>query len=153
DDGRSLLLKWGFTKPSQSLHAVQSWYWLTREAFARWNITLPPEPAQSLYQASDPATLATAQATLATVTTDRPVLIAPTATGEHKGKNKVWPHFDSLVRQLQGQGYTVIMSPPPNEVAQAKANAPSATVVPPLDLAGFVALIRQCSLVICNDSG
>lgn len=154
DDGRSLLLKWGFAKPSQTLHAVQSWYWLTREAFARWGVTLAAQPAQSLYLPSNADAVATAQAALsATGASGAPILIAPTATGEHKGRNKVWPHFDELTRQLQAQGYTVVMSPPASEAAQAQANAPSATVLPPLDLGGFVALLRQCSLVICNDSG
>jgi len=153
DDGRSLLLKWGFAKPSQTLHAVQSWYWLTRQAFARWGMTLAAQPADSLYLPSSADAIAKAQAALSAAGPGAPILIAPTATGAHKGKNKVWPHFDSLTRQLQAQGYTVVMSPPPNELAQARANAPSATVLPALDLAAFVALLRQCSLVICNDSG
>ncbi|AHG63614.1 glycosyltransferase family 9 protein [Advenella mimigardefordensis] len=154
DDGRSLLLRWGFTKPAQTLHAVQSWYWLTREAFARWDVTLPAEPANSLSLPSGTNAIAAAQAALAAAgVTNAPILIAPTATGEHKGKNKVWPYFDKLTRQLQAQGYTVVMSPPPNEVAQAQANAPTATLLAALDLTAFVALLRQCSLVICNDSG
>src|SRR5690606_17794302 len=30
DDGRSLLLRWPIAKPDAGLHAVQSWYYLTR---------------------------------------------------------------------------------------------------------------------------
>lgn len=154
DDGRSLLLRWGFSKPTQALHAVQSWYGLTRAAFAQWGITLPAEPVDALQAPSAAADIEQARnALMQAGITGTPVLIAPTATGEHKGKNKVWPHFDSLTRQLQAQGYTVVMSPPLHEVAQAQANAPTAVLLPPLSLAAFVSLLRQCSLVICNDSG
>ncbi len=154
DDGRSLLLKWAFAKADEPMHAVQSWYWLTREAFAQWGYTLAPQAADSLFLDSQAAAMAAAQSALSEAgVQDIPVLIAPTATGQHKGKNKVWPHFDSLTRQLQSQGFTVVMSPPQHEIDQAKANAPSATVISPLDLAAFVALLRQCRLVICNDSG
>ncbi len=154
DDGRSLLLKWPVSKPLDPLHAVQSWYRLTREAFGRWGFALPAEPTQSLHMASDTKDVAMAVQVLAQAGVDgSPVLIAPTATGEHKGKNKVWPHFDTLTRQLQAQNLTVVMCPPQAELAQALANAPTATVIPPLNLAAFIALIRQSSLVICNDSG
>ena len=154
DDGRSLLLKWPFTKPSEPLHAVQSWYWLTREAFSRWGLTLPQQPADSLALLSDTTAMAAAQTALTQAgVQDVPILIAPTATGQHKGKSKVWQQFDSLTRQLQAQGYTVVMSPPQHEIAQAKENAPTATMLASLDLAAFVALLRQCRLVICNDSG
>lgn len=154
DDGRSLLLKWPFSKPGEPMHAVQSWYWLTRQAFAKWGYTLPAQPAQSLHLSSDSDSMAAASDALVQAGAgERPILIAPTATGQHKGKNKVWPHFDALTRRLQAQQYTVAMCPPEAELEQAKANAPTATVIAPLSLSGFVALVRQSSLVICNDSG
>ncbi|MFJ0673405.1 glycosyltransferase family 9 protein [Bordetella bronchiseptica] len=81
------------------------------------------------------------------------VLIAPTATGLHKGKVKVWPGFDALTRALQERGQTVVMCPPPAEVAEARRNAPSATLLPPLGLGAFAALAQRAALVVCNDSG
>ncbi len=42
DDGRSLLLRWPFAKPAGPLHAVQSWYHLTRHALAQWRLPDPP---------------------------------------------------------------------------------------------------------------
>lgn len=38
DDGRSLLLKWGFTKPSEPMHAVEAWFTLTQRALNSWGI-------------------------------------------------------------------------------------------------------------------
>ena len=41
DDGRSLLLRWPVDKPDASLHAVESWHYLTRAALTRWDC--PPD--------------------------------------------------------------------------------------------------------------
>ncbi|WP_222854909.1 glycosyltransferase family 9 protein, partial [Bordetella pertussis] len=43
--------------------------------------------------------------------------------------------------------------PPPAEVAEARRNAPSATLLPPLGLGAFAALAQRAALVVCNDSG
>src|SRR5690606_15665974 len=80
-------------------------------------------------------------------------LIAPTATGLHRGKVKVWPHYDLLTRRLQEAGHTVAMCPPPAEVEAARANAPTAICLPPLKLGAFATLTRLAALVVCNDSG
>lgn len=84
---------------------------------------------------------------------NRYVLIAPTATGLHRGKIKVWPHFNALTRSLQQRGITVVMCPPPSEVEEARANAPTAMLLDPLNLPAFATLARLASLVVCNDSG
>ncbi|MFV0282462.1 MAG: glycosyltransferase family 9 protein [Castellaniella sp.] len=156
DDGRSLILRWPCAKPSGPLHAVQSWYHLTRHALTQWRLPAPPsQPADELrWQAAaaheDEAARALAQAGL--VSGDF-VLIAPTATGLHKGRVKVWPGFDSLTRSLQARGLTVAMSPPEAERQAARDNAPTALLLPPLGLGAFAALTRRAALVICNDSG
>lgn len=156
DDGRSFLLRWPVAKPDEALHAVQSWHHLTREALTRWG--LPSGPAQpgptldlpltpSHQQAADDALQA------AGLSAQRFVLIAPTATGLHKGKIKVWPGFDTLTRALQALGHTVVMCPPPAETDEARRNAPTAQLLPPLPLGAFAALTARAALVICNDSG
>ncbi|WP_406939791.1 glycosyltransferase family 9 protein, partial [Bordetella pertussis] len=38
-------------------------------------------------------------------------------------------------------------------VAEARRNAPSATLLPPLGLGAFAALAQRAALVVCNDSG
>ena len=156
DDGRSLLLRWPLNKPQKQLHAVQSWFYIVQQALELWKLKPAPEQA--------PATLDLTLSPLQRQEGDnslrqaalRPgdyILIAPTATGLHKGRVKVWPYFDQLTRHLQAQGKTVIMCPPPNEHEAALRNAPSARCLPPLPLGAFARLCQQAQWVICNDSG
>jgi len=81
------------------------------------------------------------------------ILIAPTATGQHRGQVKIWPHFAQLTRTLQQQGLTVVACPPQHEQAQALEHSPTVTLLQPTDLGTFGALAQVASLVICNDSG
>ena len=156
DDGRSFLLRWPFAKPAQPMHAVESWHHLTCEALTRWN--LPSGPAKPGPTLDLPLTAAHERAADEALTQagldGRPfVLIAPTATGLHKGRIKVWPGFDTLTRALQARGHTVVMCPPPAETDEARRNAPTAQLLPPLGLGAFAALTARATLVICNDSG
>lgn len=156
DDGRSFLLRWPVSKPGDSLHAVQSWHYLTREALKRWG--LPSGPAEPGPTLDLPLTAAHRDAAAhaleaAGLAGRRFVLIAPTATGLHKGRIKVWPGFDTLTRALQADGHTVVMCPPPAETDEARRNAPTALLLPPLSLGAFAALTARAALVVCNDSG
>lgn len=156
DDGRSLLLRWPVEKPQPRPHAVESWYRLTRLALLHWTSATPAEaPSQKLGLQLSPAAYEQAMDCLdsAGLHERKFVLIAPTATGLHKGKVKVWPDFDALTRQLQARGLTVVMCPPPNELDAALQNAPTAICLPALPLDAFVALTKLAKLVICNDSG
>lgn len=156
DDGRSLLLAWPQRKPDMPVHAVRSWYALTRALLGAWG--LPTGSADPPARLNLP--LAEADRVRAEQALDKAglagrafVLIAPTATGLHKGQVKVWPGFDALTRALQAEGVVVAMCPPPNEVAEARRNAPSALLLDPLPLAAFAALTTRAALVVCNDSG
>jgi len=156
DDGRSLLLSWPLRKPAAALHAVQSWYDLTRLALLAWGLPAQPEaPGPTLNLPTTDAACARAQATCATygLIPGDFILVAPTATGLHHGKIKVWPGFDTYVRALQAQGHTVVMCPPPAEIDEAGRNAPTARLLAPLPLGAFAALTRMARLVVCNDSG
>lgn len=156
DDGRSLILRWPVNKPAANMHAVESWYYITCQALKRWNHhAVSPHPPASLGlhltdKHREQATQALASAGMAP---EKFVLIAPTATGLHRGKVKVWPHFDPLTRSLQELGYTVAMCPPASEAEAARANAPTATCLAPLGLGAFATLTQLASLVVCNDSG
>lgn len=156
DDGRSLLLRWPIAKPDESLHAVQSWHYLTRAALMKWGLPAgneQPGPTLNL-PISAAHELAALDALRAAGLEPRQfVLIAPTAIGLHKGKIKVWPGFDKLTRSLQARGYTVVMCPPPAETDEAVHNAPTARLLPPLSLGAFAALTAKAALVVCNDSG
>lgn len=156
DDGRGFLLRWPITKPQAPLHAVQSWYFLTRAALSAWGLPAgPAQPGPELglrptASQQDAAHAALAEAGLS----GRPfVLIAPTATGLHRGRVKVWPGFAELSRRLQARGVAVAMCPPPAELDQARQNAPDAQVLPPLGLGAFAALTTRAAVVIANDSG
>ncbi|HBT32640.1 MAG TPA: heptosyltransferase [Pusillimonas sp.] len=156
DDGRSLLLKWPFSKPSPRPHAVESWFMLTRLALTAWDCPLPalkPDATLGLSLDSEHEAAATALLARAGLEPGGFVLIAPTATGRHKGQVKVWPGFDSLTRALQDKGFQVVMCPPPNEKDEALQNAPTARCLDTQGLGAFATLTRMSALVICNDSG
>jgi heptosyltransferase-2 len=156
DDGRSPLLRWPLSKPEEPLHAVESWYGLTRRAMGIWDLPAGDDkPGPELGLILTAAHLAQARASLANAgLEDRPfVLIAPTATGLHRGRNKVWPGFSELTRALRARGVPVVMCPPPAEVEAARANAPDAQLLPAMGLGAFAALTTRAALVICNDSG
>lgn len=154
-DGRSLLLKWPIPKPNASLHASQKWWRLIRESAVRWALPAPPtHPPSVTLAVSTNDDLAASQSLDAANLTGKPfILLAPTATGLHKGQVKVWPHFASLSKALLEMGHQPVICPPPNERVQAQALAPGAELIAPLGLAGFAALAKRSTLVICNDSG
>lgn len=156
DDGRSPLLRWPVDKPRAPLHAVESWYHLARQALERWGLpTGAAQPGGTLGLALTETHRAQAAAGLegAGLAREPFVLIAPTATGLHRGRNKVWPGFAALTQALQAQGVRVAMCPPPAEVEAARANAPGALLLPAMGLGAFAALTTRAALVICNDSG
>lgn len=156
DDGRSLILRWPIDKPATPMHAVRSWHNVATQALRRWNLpSHPSEPGPELGLEPTPKQRGEALEALAKAGL-KPggfVLIAPTATGLHHGKIKVWPHFDALTRALQDAGHQVAMCPPPAEITEARRNAPTALCLPPLGLGVFATLTRLASLVVCNDSG
>lgn len=156
DDGRSLILQWPIAKAKQAMHAVESWHRLSRLALKRWDI-LPAShgvPAFLKLPLSQHHTKdARALMHKASLKPNGFTLIAPTAVGLHRGRNKVWDGFDQLTRYLQRQGHTVVMCPPAAEAEQARRNAPTAVCLPPLGLGAFAALTRYASVVVCNDSG
>uniref|UniRef100_UPI0033403F6D glycosyltransferase family 9 protein n=1 Tax=Castellaniella defragrans TaxID=75697 RepID=UPI0033403F6D len=156
DDGRSLILRWPVRKPRDPMHAVQSWFHLTRLALERWGLAAGPQApdAELDWQAASAHIQAAHAAVEAAGVANTPfVLIAPTAVGLHKGRIKVWQGFDSLARSLQARGYPVLMAPPPAEHDAALAAAPTAQCLPPLPLGAFAVLTRLAALSICNDSG
>lgn len=153
DDGRSLLLKWPYHKPQPRPHAVESWYHLTRRALVDWGFDCPEKPASSLSLPLTEQHQVQAQAIVDSFNNKPFILIAPTATGKHLGREKIWPHFNLLTRTLQEKGHLVVMAPPPGEKDMALLNAPTATLLAPMSLGTFVALLSHAQIVLCNDSG
>lgn len=156
DDGRSLLLQWPIKKSLQPMHAVQTWYALACEALRAWGYgqsLAPLGPRLTLPLSATQEAQAHERLAQAGLRAQTFVLVAPTATGLHHGKVKVWPHFNGLVQALQANGTRVVMCPPPAEQEAARAAAPTAELLAPLPIGAFAALAAQASLVICNDSG
>jgi heptosyltransferase-2 len=156
DDGRSFLLKWPINKPTSSMHAVESWFNLTRLTLEQWGFpqgNIKPANQLNLPITHEQHTMAEDILRQAELSNRPFTLIAPTATGLHKGKIKVWPHFDALTRSLQSRGHIVVMCPPPNEIEEAQRNAPTAQLLPSMSLGAFAALTTRAKLVVCNDSG
>lgn len=155
DDFRSILLKWPTKKPTVQQHAVESWYHLTRTLLGTWGLSCSADiPGQIDYPVSEKSQASAGEYMLQhNLAPKQFVVIAPTATGLHHGKSKVWPHYETLTKALQSEGIRVIMTVPPREKEQAIQNAPSAELLPPLALDAFACVLDQASLVICNDSG
>ena len=156
DDGRSLLLRWPLHKPIEPLHAVQSHFALAKQALAAWDIDAQPQALPErlhLPITKQHTQSAHDQLNAAGLKAGDFVLIAPTATGTHKGQAKVWPQFDAFTRILQNNGVRVAMCPPKAEQAAALRAVPTADLIDPLRLGGFCALTRLAKVVICNDSG
>ncbi len=75
-----------------------------------------------------------------------------------KHKNKIWPHFYDLIKQMKsifGGKYNIVVAPAPNEIEKAKyfntniiLNSGKA-----LDLIELVSFINDASYVISNDTG
>src|SRR5699024_374160 len=125
-------------------------YELARLAMERWHTPIEPLHNEQLQ-------LRLPQSTQSLLPVEyqsgKKVLIAPTATGKHMGNIKIWPHFEALTYALKKRGIHVLMCPPPNEIEQAIANAPSAHRLDPLPIDQFAQLCQQVDLVVCNDSG
>jgi heptosyltransferase II len=156
DDGRSLLLKWGYNKPTESMHAVEAWFELTQRALQSWGIEarhIPLSKRLHLPITNEHKQAAAASLREAGFKSGEFVLIAPTATGQHRGLKKVWPHFDAFARVLQNNRVKIAMCPPETEQAAAHRAAPTVDILRPLDLGAFCALTHMARLVICNDSG
>jgi heptosyltransferase-2 len=149
-------LRWPLHKPTEPLHAVQSYFALTKHALAAWGIDAQPQALPDrlhLPITKQHTQSAHDQLNAAGLKAGDFVLIAPTATGTHKGQAKVWPQFDAFTRILQNNGVRVAICPPKAEQAAALRAVPTADLIDPLRLGGFCALTRLAKVVICNDSG
>jgi heptosyltransferase-2 len=84
---------------------------------------------------------------------DRFALIAPVATGRHRGRLKHWGHFADLLPVLRERGLRAVAVPPSSEVDAVRAALPEALLLPPVDLGIYAALAERATVVIANDSG
>lgn len=156
DDGRSLLLHWPTHKPDHPVHAAQKWWLLTKYALTQWDIgqKLPDLPPQTRLDLTEQdLEVATGVLKKRQIDASRAVLLAPTATGLHRGQVKVWPQYAELAKQLRAAGFIPITCPPASERLQAQSACPDALLLEPMSIRQFCGLAKQVALVICNDSG
>ena len=151
---RRPLLRWPSPAPGEC-HEVERFYGAALAALRAWGLPANrPVPPPSL---GLPLTVAQRSAAVAlrraSGVTERYALLAPVATGLHRGRNKHWAHFAELTPVLCERGLVPVAAPPASEVEAARAALPGVTLLPPSPLGVFAALAEGAAVVIANDSG
>lgn len=153
-DGRGWLLDAPLAEPAPC-HEVERFWAAAQGALAAWGVkpglaAVPPRLGLKLAARHEAA----ARRLIAEHRLPaRFALIAPVATGLHKGQIKHWPHFASLIEPLRERGLTPVTMPPANEAEATRAALPGALVLPPASLGAYAALAARAAVVIANDSG
>jgi heptosyltransferase II len=153
-NGRRLLLDVAIERAGRG-HEVERFYGVAVAALTAWNqppaSTRPPAELGLVLHADD---IARAQVMLAQhAVASRFALIAPIATGLHRGRIKHWTLFEPLVRELAARGIASIAVPTVHEAAATAAAVPSARLLPPVALGTLAAIAQRATLVVANDSG
>lgn len=155
-DCRSLLLHRGLVKPS-GLHEVEYFWRLGEVAHSLWghdSVQWPSAPPRRVELRVTRAHRSAALAAQARHRVEPPfVVCCPAATGKIGDREKVWPHFDSLCRELLASGQRVVACPGPTETPACTAALPGATIMPDLSLGAYAAVMSMAERVIANDSG
>lgn len=153
-DGRSWLLDLAVPL-GRRMHEVEHFYRVAAAALRAWGRPLPTErPPAELGLVLDAGDVARAGALLQQHRVPaRFALVAPIATGLHRGRSKEWPQFDAMVRALQATGLPSVVVPTAEESAAARRAVPTATMLPPVPLGTLAALAQRAAVVVANDSG
>lgn len=151
---RRWLLRWPSPDPGER-HEVERFFAAARAALRAWGLPADQDAPPATLQL--PLTEGQRQAAASVRQTgrvaDRYALVAPVATGTHRGRAKHWAHFAQLVPLLQARGLAVVAAPPKAEAEAARAALPGATILPPVPLGVFAALADGAAVVVANDSG
>lgn len=83
------------------------------------------------------------------------IVICPFAGGTWNQQDKTWPAFADFVAQdLAALGRPVVVCPGPGEEeAIARAQFPTARLLPGVGLGAYAALLRDAALMLSNDTG
>ncbi len=154
-DGRFFLLDKKLPEPKESVHEVERFFQVAREAIIAWGGT----PARD--KAPEDLGLTLMQRHLAGAKNlrqehqipEKYALIAPVARGIHNGKIKHWVHMNALCAPLREMGIEPIVLPSPDEIEAARAACPDARHLSPTNLGTYAALCKDAQVVIANDSG
>lgn len=153
-DGRGWLLDVAVPEPAPC-HEVERFWAATQGALAAWGVApgLAAIPKQLGLKLAARHEAAARRLIAEHQLPERFALIAPIATGLHKGQVKHWPHFASLVEPLRQRGLAAVAMPPANEAEASRAALPGALILPPASLGTYAALAARAAVVIANDSG
>jgi heptosyltransferase-2 len=151
---RRLLLRWPIPEPGEC-HEVERFHAAALAALRAWGISTDrTAPPAALDLPLTHAQRSAAAALRRTARVDeRYALLAPIATGLHRGQVKHWAHFAQLLPVLRERGVTPVAAPPPAELEAARAALPGATILPSVPLGVFAALAEGAAVVVANDSG
>ena len=156
-DGRRLLLRWPGALPGAlpgDSHEVERFHAAASAALRAWGRDAPTAVPEALGLELTAQQRARASSVLRSGSVDsRYALLAPVATGLHHGRAKHWLHFAELVPALRERGLQVVAAPLGHEVAAVRAALPEATLLPPVPLGVYAALVQAATVVIANDSG
>jgi lipopolysaccharide heptosyltransferase II len=115
-----------------------------------WDIPAPAAPKLSLF--TDPSLQAAARAVL-----PEGAILCHTGAGQSK---KEWPieHWSALHRLASAAGYQLVFSHgvgrrEENAIERLKTLSPDVKILPALNLAEFIAVIKEARGVISNDTG
>jgi heptosyltransferase II len=153
-NGRRWLLDVAVKRATQG-HEVERFYAVAVAALQAWDRPLAaasPPAELGLVLHSDDAARADAILRQHAVPA-RFALLAPIATGLHRGQVKHWSHFEPLARELAARGIPSIAVPTAQEAAATAAAVPSARLLPPVPLGTLAAIAQRAALVVANDSG
>jgi heptosyltransferase-2 len=153
-DGRGWLLEAALPEPPP-MHEVERFWRVAAGALVHWGLPLKAEgPAPELGLTLARRHEAAANRALKEGGVPaRYALLAPVATGLHKGRVKHWPQFAALVEPLRARGLEPIALPPPNEAEATRAALPGARILPAVTLGAYAALAARAAVVVANDSG
>lgn len=113
-----------------------------------------PQPPQHIDLAVSPA----AQAAARTLLAERGVpahylVVVPFAAGVVDKRDKRWPGFAELTRELAAQGHALVACPGPGEDDALRRDHPAVTSLPGIGLDVYAAILQGAAAVVSNDTG
>ncbi len=150
---RSMLLRWPSAEPGPC-HEVERFHAAAAAALRAWDLPAAGAIPRALGLRPTAEQQSRARGTLdASSVKGRYALLAPVATGLHRGQAKHWEHFAALVPVLRERELQPVAAPTAREADAVRAALPGASLLPPVSLGVYGALARGASVVIANDSG
>lgn len=152
-DARACLLRPAVPVPAEwrasRMHTAEYYWQLARRLL---ELEAAPCPAPRLPLTDAARTRAAGALARAGARADY-VVLCPVARGRHRGQVKSWSGFARLAAALAAGGTEILLCPGPGELEPARAAAPPARLIEPLELGAFGALLAGSRLVVANDSG